>query len=248
MKTIIIDDESKARENLKLLLSDYCPKVNVLACEGSVTSALSAIQTHEPELVFLDVQMQGETGFDLLEKLETIPFEVVFTTAHHEYALKAFKFSALDYLLKPIDISELKNAVSRAEIKSGDQIKKRMDMATESIKQSKSSFTKIALPTSDGFVFVGKNQIIRCESTDNYTNFYLSDGTKHLVSKTLKHFDELLSAHNFFRIHQSHLINLEHLERYHKGEGGYAIMSDGASVMVSRRKKVDFLECLSNLT
>ena len=248
MKTIIIDDEPKARDNLQLLLSEYCPSIHIVASDGNVNAAIRSIETHCPDLIFLDVQMQGETGFDLLEKLETITFEVVFTTAHHEYALKAFKFSAIDYLLKPIDIDELKSAVIRAQKRNGKQIGKRMQIASDTLEQAKSSFNKIALPTSEGFVFIEKNDIVRCESTDNYTNFYLTDGSKVLVSKTLKHFDELLSPHGFFRIHQSHLINLSHLKSYHKGEGGYAIMSDNSSVMVSRRKKPEFLECLSKIS
>jgi len=248
MKTIIIDDEPKARDNLKLLLSEYCPNVNILASEGNVKDAIASIKKHQPELIFLDVQMQGETGFDLLEKLETITFEVVFTTAHHEYALKAFKFSAIDYLLKPIDIEDLKRAVQRAIERNGKQMERRMEIASDTLDQNKSSFNKIALPTSEGFVFIVKDDIVRCESTDNYTNFYLTDGTKVLVSKTLKHFDEILSPHGFFRVHQSHLINLSHLQKYHKGEGGYAIMSDSSSVMVSRRKKTEFLDCLSRIS
>ena len=248
MKTIIIDDEPKARDNLKLLLSEYCPNVNILASEGNIKDAIASINKHQPELIFLDVQMQGETGFDLLEKLETITFEVVFTTAHHEYALKAFKFSAIDYLLKPIDIEGLRRAVQRAIERNGKQMERRMEIASDTLDQNKSSFNKIALPTSEGFVFIVKDDIVRCESTDNYTNFYLADGTKVLVSKTLKHFDEILSPYGFFRVHQSHLINLSHLQKYHKGEGGYAIMSDASSVMVSRRKKAEFLDCLSRIS
>lgn len=248
MKTIIIDDEPKARDNLKLLLSEYCPNVNILASEGNIKDAIASIKKYQPNLIFLDVQMQGETGFDLLEKIETITFEVVFTTAHHEYALKAFKFSAIDYLLKPIDIEDLKSAVQRAIKRNGEQMGRRMEIASNTLDQNKSSFNKIALPTSEGFVFIVKDDIVRCESTDNYTNFYLTDGTKVLVSKTLKHFDEILSPHGFFRVHQSHLINLSHLQKYHKGEGGYAIMSDSSSVMVSRRKKTEFLDCLSRIS
>ena len=247
MKTIIIDDEPKARENLTYLLKENCPSVKIVDDKGTVNEGLLSIQKHQPDLLFLDVQMCGETGFDLLEQLKTIDFEVIFTTAHHEYALKAFKFSAVDYLLKPIVIDELKNAVHRASKRTAQQSQTRIQMITETIKNQQNGFDKIALPSADGFLFVKRDDIIRCESTDNYTNFYLNNGSKIMVSKTLKHFDDLLSPHNFFRVHQSHLINLVHLKQYHKGEGGYAIMTDDSSVMVSRRKKAEFLERLSQI-
>jgi len=247
MKTIIIDDEPKARENLTCLLKENCPSVKIVDDKGTVNEGLLSIKKHQPDLLFLDVQMCGETGFDLLEKLNTIDFEVIFTTAHHEYALKAFKFSAVDYLLKPIVIDELKDAVHRASKHTAQQSHTRIQMITETIKNQQNGFDKIALPSADGFLFVERDDIIRCESTDNYTNFYLNNGSKIMVSKTLKHFDDLLSPHNFFRVHQSHLINLIHLKQYHKGEGGYAIMSDDSSVMVSRRKKGEFLDRLSNI-
>ena len=247
MKTIIIDDEPKARENLTCLLKDNCPSVKIVDDKGTVNEGLLSIKKHQPDLLFLDVQMCGETGFDLLEQLKTINFEVIFTTAHHEYALKAFKFSAVDYLLKPIVIDELKDAVYRASKSTAQQSHTRIQMITETIKNQQNGFDKIALPSADGFLFVKRDDIIRCESTDNYTNFYLNNGSKIMVSKTLKHFDDLLSPHNFFRVHQSHLINLIHLKQYHKGEGGYAIMSDDSSVMVSRRKKAEFLDRLSQI-
>ncbi|HIA37183.1 MAG TPA: response regulator transcription factor [Flavobacteriales bacterium] len=248
LKTIIVEDEEKASLNLKNILHEYCENVEVVDMQEGVASGIASIKKHKPDLVFLDVKMRGETGFDLLEQIDDINFEIIFTTAHNEYALKAFKFSAIHYLLKPIDIEQLVDAVQRVkEIKNHKFNKVRFDMAIENLKDQKNTFRKIALPTVDGLIFIQIEDIIRCESEDNYTYFILQNETRVLVSKTIKHYEELLVEHNFFRVHQSHLINLNHITKYHKGEGGYATMADGSSVPVSRRKKIAFLNTLSSL-
>jgi len=245
IRTIIIDDEDNARNNLQAILADNCPNVEVAEMQGTVADGIKAIKKHKPDLVFLDVKMQGETGFDLLKGLDEHDFELIFTTAHDEYALKAFKFSAIDYLLKPIDIDELKNAVDKVEDKlSSRNSKARYDLMVNNLKSTNGSFEKIALPTTDGLIFVQRKNIVRCESADNYTTFYLINGEKILVSKTIKYYEELLLEYNFFRVHQSHLINLNHLKQYHKGEGGYAVMTDDSAVIISRRKKESFLKQL----
>jgi len=247
IRSIIIEDEEKARSNLMQILGDYCKDVEVVDSQSNVQDGIQSIQKHNPDLVFLDVHMQGETGFDLLEQVGKINFEVIFTTAHNEYAVKAFKFSAIDYLLKPIDIDELVNAVKKAGEKiQRNMTKERYELIIENLKGRKSTFNKIALPTSEGLVFVKLSDIIRCEAEDNYTHFYLVGGEHFLVSKTIKYFEELLTDQDFFRIHQSHLININHIAEYHKGEGGYAIMSDDSSVIISRRKKEAFLAKLSS--
>jgi len=248
LKTIIVEDEEKARLNLKRLLQEYCNNVEIIDMLDGVAPGIKSIKKHNPDLVFLDVKMRGETGFDLLEQIDDIKFEVIFTTAHNEYALKAFKFSAIHYLLKPIDIDLLVNAVNRVE----EMQKQKFDtahfnIAIENLKEQKNTFRKIALPTNDGLVFIQIEEIIRCESEDNYTYFFLANETRILVSKTIKHYEELLAEHNFFRVHQSHLINLNHIKKYHKGEGGYAIMADESTIPVSRRKKNLFLSNLSSL-
>jgi len=246
IRAIIVEDEEKARSNLTQILKEYCKDVEVVDAQDNVQSGIKSIQKHNPELIFLDVHMQGETGFDLLEQVGKINFEIIFTTAHNEYAVKAFKFSAIDYLLKPVDIDELVNAVKKAGDKiKEDATKERYDLVIENLKDQRSTFNKIALPTADGLVFVQVSEIIRCESEDNYTHFFLRSGDRILVSKTIKYFEELLTDQDFFRIHQSHLININHIKEYHKGEGGYAIMSDDSSVIVSRRKKEAFLTKLS---
>lgn len=248
LKTIIVEDEEKASLNLKNILHEYCENVEVVDMQEGVASGIAAIKKHKPDLVFLDVKMRGETGFDLLEQIGDINFEIIFTTAHNEYALKAFKFSAIHYLLKPIDIEQLVDAVQRVkEIKNHKFNKGRFDMAIENLKDQKNTFRKIALPTADGLIFIQIEDIIRCESEDNYTYFFLQNESKVLVSKTIKHYEDLLVEHNFFRVHQSHLINLNHITKYHKGEGGYATMVDGSSIPVSRRKKIAFLNTLSSL-
>ena len=247
IRAIIVEDEEKARSNLMQILSEYCSNVEVVDAQDNVKSGVQAIQQHSPDLVFLDVHMQGETGFDLLEQIGSIDFEIIFTTAHNEYAVKAFKFSAIDYLLKPVDIDELINAVKKAGDKiKHDATKERYELVIENLKGQKSTFNKIALPTAEGLIFVQVAEIIRCESEDNYTHFFLKDGERILVSKTIKYFEELLTDQDFFRVHQSHLININHIKEYHKGEGGYAIMSDDSAVIVSRRKKEAFLTKLSS--
>ncbi|MCH8904658.1 MAG: response regulator transcription factor [Bacteroidetes bacterium] len=245
---VIIDDEEKARNNLDNLLKEYCEQVEVVAKEGTIAAGIKAINNSNPDLVFLDVEMRNETGFDLFDKKEDIDFEVIFVTAHHKYAVKAFKFSAMDYLLKPIDIEELKAAVDKIEEKKASSMtKEKFELLVQNLKNPGGDMQKIALPSLEGIIFVNLDEIIRCESTANYTNFMLSSGKKILVSKTIKYFDDLLSDYNFFRVHQSHLINLRHISKYVKGEGGHTVMSDGAMVMVSRRKKEPFLKKMSAL-
>ena len=246
IKAIIVEDEEKARSNLMQILAEYCKNVEVIDAQDSVQNGIKSIKQNNPDLLFLDVHMQGETGFDLLEQLGKINFEIIFTTAHNEYAVKAFKFSAIDYLLKPVDIDELISAVQKAADKiEQNTTKERYQLIVENLQGQKSTFNKIALPTADGLVFVQVSDIIRCESEDNYTHFFLISGKRFLVSKTIKYFEELLTDQDFFRIHQSHLININHIKEYHKGEGGYAIMSDESSVIISRRKKEAFLAKLA---
>ena len=247
LRTIIIDDEEKARENLDDIIKEYCSGVEVVAHAESVQGAIEHIVNYQPDLVFLDIEMKSETGFDLLEKLPEVNFEIIFITAYHEYAVKAFKFSAIDYLLKPINIEELQNAIKRvSQKKARESINERFQLFMENLNPSGNSINKIALPTMDGLVFVKIDEIIQCKSLDNYTEFYQTNGSKILVSKTIKYFEELLSDHNFFRVHRSHLINLDHIKKYLKGEGGYTIMSDGSRVIVSRRKKEAFLKRFNN--
>ncbi|HEY9006201.1 LytR/AlgR family response regulator transcription factor [Ohtaekwangia sp.] len=241
INAIIVDDELKSRESLKILLEEFCDDVSVKALCQDVAEAIQAIQEHKPDVVFLDIQLQRETGFDLLTKLRDFDFEVIFTTAYSEYAIKAFKFSAIDYLLKPIDIEELKRALAKVEKRMGDSISVRLQQLMQNLKTTSSENYKLALPTSDGLVFVKTQDILYCEASSNYTEITVVDGKKYVVSRTLKEYEDMLSDHNFYRIHNSYLINLNAVKKYVRGEGGYVIMSNDKSLDVSKRKKEGFL-------
>jgi two-component system, LytTR family, response regulator len=241
VRSIIVDDEMKSRESLRILLEEFCGNVEVMAVCQNVSEGVDAIAQHKPDVIFLDIQMQRETGFDLLDKIKPINFEIIFTTAYSEYAIKAFKFSAIDYLLKPINIDELKKAVYKVEKKLHSRIADRVEQLIQNLKPVSIHNFKLALPTSDGLIFVKVDDIIYCEASSNYTQIFTSDGKKHLVSRTLKEYEDLLADHNFFRIHNSHLINLGSIKKYVRGEGGYVIMSNDVSLDVSKRKKEAFL-------
>jgi two-component system LytT family response regulator len=241
LKSVIVDDESKSGESLKILIEDFCDDVEVSAICKSVDEAIIAVRQFQPDVVFLDIQMQRETGFDLLEKLPEIHFEVVFTTAHSEYAIKAFKFSAIDYLLKPIDLEELKASLEKVRKKVGQGIGARLQQLMRNLRETSGENFKLALPTTDGLFFVKVSSIVYCEASSNYTEIITDDGRKHLVSRTLKEYDDMLSEYNFYRIHNSYLINLNAVKKYIRGEGGSVIMTTGQSLDVSKRKKEGFL-------
>ncbi|MCB0805221.1 MAG: response regulator transcription factor [Bacteroidales bacterium] len=238
---IIIDDESSARNALKNLLFAHCSAIQVLGEASNVREGIAAIKEHNPDLVFLDVQMPDGTGFDLLKQLPKVTFKVIFASAYDKFAIQAFRFSALDYLQKPIEAESLIEAC--AKLQSEDPISE-LRQKLDVLLTNQNNFEKIALPTLDGIIFVKIKQICWCESDNNYTNFYLNDGKKIVVSKTLKEYDEMLTPFRFFRIHKSHLINLAYLARYRKGEGGSVVMEDGTELEVSRRRKEDFMQAL----
>jgi two-component system LytT family response regulator len=244
IKAIIIDDEDKARANLETLINEFCDGVEIVAMEGDVESAFQAIQQHQPDLLFLDIEMGDKTGFDLLEQIKENPLDVIFITAYDQYAMQAFKYSTVDYLLKPIIVEDLQAAIGRLNNKKekGDNSNK-FDVLLQNLRSDDNQ--KLILPTLESLIFVHLNEIIRCESSDNYTYFHLKDKSKILVSKTIKHYEELLPDKKFFRIHQSHLINLDHIKKFVKSDGGYVVMSDDSRVMVSRRKKEEFLKSVA---
>jgi two-component system LytT family response regulator len=230
IRAIIIDDIAEARAVLKADLENYCPSIEVVGeAEGVVTGA-KCINELKPDLVFLDIQMKDGSGFDLLEILPIKNFKLIFTTASDEYALKAFKFSAVDYLLKPIDPDELMEAVNRVEHQ--EKASERISLLKENLNHPK----RIALNTLDKIHIVQVAEIVRCESSVNYTMFYFTDDTKLLVTKTLKEFDQLLSDHDFIRVHQSHLINVKFIKGFTKSDG-YIFLKDGTKIPVSTRKK-----------
>lgn len=247
-KTIIVDDEKGCRDTLESLLQDF-PEIKIIATVNSIELAQEAITQLQPHLVFLDIEMPGGTGFDMLEKLNTINFDIIFTTAYDQYAIKAIKYSALDYLLKPIDPTELGEAIHRFSSKKHDQ-----DLINDKFKTllsnlgSENSHQKIAIPDGEGLSFVKIKDIVRFQSDGSYTYLHtLGDKKPILISKPIGDYQEMLTNETFIRVHRSHLINLEHVEKYIKGEGGVAVMIDKSKVEVSRRKKNDFIEALSSI-
>lgn len=241
IKVVLIDDENDALESLSILLDDFIEGLEIIGTADGVASGIALIEEKEPDLVFLDINMKDGTGFDLLEHFEKMSFQVVFVTAYDQYAVKAFKYAATDYLLKPIDLQELRKTV--------DRIKSTISMKTDNYAYLKSIYNKplpakLALPNLEGFDLVSINQIIRCEGQNNYTTFYFESGKKIVVSKTLKEYENILEPHGFIRVFQSHIINAKKAEKYIKGRGGTVIMSDGTYIPVSREKKEILLKKL----
>ncbi|MDY0089071.1 MAG: LytTR family DNA-binding domain-containing protein [Flavobacteriaceae bacterium] len=249
---ILVDDDKNLREGMKALLSRYAPEIRILGEAENVSDAVSVIDGLNPQVVFLDIQLADGTGFDILEKLTEkngkITSQVVFITAHEQYAIKAFRFSALDFLLKPVDPDELQKVIEKIKktIKKDDTFS-HIDLLLENIRKKVDNFKRIALSTTDGIHLFDVSDIIRCESTDNYTTFHIRNSKPILISKTLKEYEELLSEQGFERIHQSHLINLAYLKSYIKKDGGYVVMADNSNLPVSQRKKDRLQEILKTL-
>lgn len=202
--------------------------------------AIKKINELKPQLLFLDVEMPHMNGFQMLEQIPKINFEVIFTTSYDQYAITAFKFSALDYLLKPVDREELQRAVQKVIKKITPPVSQQLEILLQKINQPTAAVQRIALPTMQGLEFVPVDSIIRCSSNNNYTEFFLADKKKLLVSRTLKEVEDMLADHSFLRVHNSYIVNLNAITRYVKGEGGYVVMTDGTNVDVSRSRK-DFL-------
>lgn len=243
MRTVIIDDESKGRLTIQNLIRRYAPQLEIIGEADCVEKGVELIDREKPDLVFLDIEMPDGTGFDLLTNVEYNSFNLILCTAYDQYAVKAFRFSAIDYLLKPIDPDIFKAAVNKVLSENREEANTKI----ETLNANKRGFNRLALSAAEGITIVDVKDIIRCESSVNYTRFYIVGGGKVLVSKTLKEYDEILSCHGFIRIHKSHLVNLNHIRKYIKGEGGWVTMSDESKVEVSRRKKDQLLEILSNL-
>jgi len=241
IKAVIIDDVASARENLKQDIATYCSNIEIIGEAEGVVTGVKAIKELNPELVFLDIQMQDGSGFDLLEILPEINFKIIFTTASDAHAIKAFRFSAIDYLLKPMDPDDLVEAVSKIEEQKSSGA--RISLLKENMDRPK----KLALNTLEKIHITNIADILRCESNVNYTMFYFADGSKLLVTKTLKEYDKMLSEYGFIRIHQSHLINSEFIKEFMKLDGGHIIMKDGTKVPVSSRKRASVVELISNL-
>lgn len=244
LRALIVDDEAYSCESLQTLLDRYCPEVTVIDICNSGEAALKSIRKHQPDLLFLDIEMPHMNGFELLRQLESATFQLIFTTSYDQYAIKAIKFSALDYLLKPIDREELKAAVQKAVQKLGEPLPQQLSILLQRISGANSNVQKIALPTMEGLQMVPIDTIIHCSSDSNYTNLFLKGGRKLTVSKTLKDIEEMLDDYSFLRVHHSYLVNTNEIERYIKGEGGYLILSNGTAVDVSRSRKEQLMQKL----
>ena len=250
MKTLIIEDEQKSREMLATLVKKNFPQLTIVGLAKNVAEGVEFINTLSPDLVFLDISMPDGTGFDVLEKTQGLKFDIIFTTATDKHALKAIKYSACDYLLKPIDVDELKPTVEKLIAKHASKSPtmpsmENLQFLIQNLKRADDNYNKITLPTGNAYEIVNIKDIIRCEADGSYTNFILTGGKKLMVSASMKHYEDLLPANDFIRIHHHHLININHVLRFLKVDGGYAIMSDNTQLEISRRKKDAFLERLN---
>ena len=249
---LLIDDDQHLRQGMKSLLERHAPEIRIIGEAESVKTGIEAIENWKPQVVFLDIHLNDGTGFDILEEVAKkngkLNSHIVFITAHEQYALKAFKFSALDYLLKPVDPEELKKSVVKIkEVLEKNTSFEHIDLLLENIRKKVDHFKRIALSTADGIHLFEISDIIRCESQDNYTQFFIKNHKPLLISKTLKEYEELLMEHGFERIHQSHLINLSYLKSYIKTDGGYVIMGDNARLPIAQRKKERLQELIKAL-
>lgn len=245
IKAVIVEDEERNASVLKSMISEYCPLVNVLDVFDSVKTALKGIPDKQPQLVFMDIMLGDGNAFDILSKLKERNFEVIFITAYDKFAIKAIKFSALDYLVKPISIVDLQDAVNKfGKNKLHQNELKRYDELLQNIKNGEEKLQRISLPTLEGYLFFDLTDIIRLHADGSYTNVHLRSKEKILVSRQLKEFESMLDNDGFFRVHHSHLINLTHIKKYVKGAGGYVVMNDGEHVEVASRRKEDFLKAM----
>lgn len=248
LRTVIVDDEHDAVNFIESIVNEYCENIEIAGKAHSAIQGIEVISKEKPDLVFLDVEMPHGSGFDLLAAFPDKDFDVIFITAFNHYAIKAIKFSAVDYILKPININEFLEAVKKVEEAREGKISSNVNFHTlfENLKTGIPS--KLAIPTSSGMEYLNTRQIIRIEADRSYSWFYMDGGEKYLVSRNLKEYQELLSDRNFFRTHNSHLINLEHVKKYIRHEGGYIEMTDGSNVPISRGKKDVFLEQMSKIS
>lgn len=246
IKCVLVDDERNALEMMEWLLKTYCPEVEVVAMCNSAELGIEAINRYKPDVVFLDIEMPKMNGFDMLEQFDKLFFNVVFCTAYDQFAIKAFKYSALNYLLKPVDPEDLKATVSRIAEKKSVPTREQFELLLQNMQQPvKTTPPRIALTTNDGLIFVPTADIIYCEAESNYTNVVLTGGKKILISKVLKEIDEALSGPDFYRVHSSFLININHIKKFVRGDGGYIVMDNDATVSISRNRKQEFMELFS---
>jgi len=248
IKAIIVEDELKSRNNLKNFLQQFCSNVDVVAEAGDIATGVKLIEKHQKklDLAFLDISLPDGLVFQLLDQIKDISFDIIFLTAYEKYARKACNYSSIGYVMKPIVAEELQEAVSRIKPDKPQQIDKRLQMFKEYY-NNPNSFSKMSIAALDGIYFVKLKEIVRFEAEDNYTHIFLNTGEKLTASKTIKSYEENLSHLNFYRVHKSHLINLNYMRKFVKGDGGYLIMDDGKKIEVSRRRRPAFMEQMRRL-
>lgn len=244
-KAILVDDELNSLQNLQLKIQAYCPAIKVVAQTQRPEDAIILIQQHKPDVIFLDIEMPRMSGFKMLEQVPDIDFEIIFITAYNHYAINAIRISAFDYLVKPISIKDLQQTIERLGHFAVRKSRERADILKRNLANPKTQEDQIAIPTNDGLEFIQIKQIIRIESNSNYSKLILQNGQQLVVTRLLKDFEELLGDYRFYRVHHSHLINLNYIAKYVRGDGGQIAMRNGDMIDVSRRKKEIFLKLIS---
>ena len=247
MRAVIVDDEEDARKNLELILDEFCDNVEVVGEAGSAMEGVKMIKSRKPDLLFLDIEMPNGNGFDLLDCIDTDHLNIIFVTAYNEHAIKAFQYSAVDYLLKPIDIQLLTKSINKIEGGSMKQDPSTKNQLAAMANVYQRNQQKIAIPTLDGFDFISTNSIIRIEADRSYTKLFLTEGEKMIVSRSLSAFEKVLPSDHFFRTHKSHLININHIRKYLKSDGGKIEMDDGFYVDLSRSKREQFIQIIKSV-
>jgi two-component system, LytTR family, response regulator len=244
IKAILIDDELNSLQNLQQKLEGFCPDVAIVAVTQKPEEGILLIRQHQPDVVFLDIEMPRMSGFRMLEELGEYDFDIIFTTAYNHYSIDAIRISAFDYLVKPIGIEDLQQAVERLSKSLNRQTKEKIDILKKSLSDNKSQEDKIAISTSEGIEFIPIKNIIHVESKSNYSKIFLTDNKTIMVTKILKDFEEMLVPYNFYRVHNSHLINLNYIQKYVRSQGGHVQLQDGTLIDISRRKKEEFLKMI----
>jgi len=244
-KAVIVEDESMNSDFLQHLLVEFCPEISVAGTAAVLEDAVALIDKQQPQIVFMDIELQTATGFDVLQQVKYRDFEVIFTTAFDHYAIKAIKVSAIDYLLKPINFEELQGAVAKAiERLQAKEKDHKLELLMKNIKRPAGEDFSISLSTSEGVEFVPLSQIIRLEAKGPYTTFFMKSGGQLMVCKNLKEYEILLTDHGFFRLHNSYMVNMKEVKKLVKADGGYAVMNDGTMIAISPKKKDEFMSLM----
>ncbi len=247
IRTIIIDDEVHCIQTLKWQIEELKLEIEVVDTCDNALSGIESIKKNRPDLIFLDIEMPRMNGFELIKKMDRIDFEIIFTTAYDQYAVDAFRISAMDYLLKPIRNDHLMEAIGRIAKNTSNLIYQKVEVLMQNFQAKSSGKQKLALPSMEGLEFIAIEEIMYCEAVRNYTKIVMTDRKKSIASKTLKELEKILIVHDFCRVHKTYLVNLRHVKKYMRGDGGYAVMTDDTAINISRNRKDDFLKSFSRI-